>query len=99
MSLPPSSSAKFIINRSTVLKLFRQILKTGESMPNQNRRDFVRFKARQEFDRVKNISDKTQQQQEMLLGEVHLETLQIQSKHLSKLVEFEPREPFARKKA
>lgn len=68
-------------------------------MPNQNRRDFVRFKARQEFDRVKNISDKTQQQQEMLLGEVHLETLQIQSKHLSKLVEFEPREPFARKKA
>jgi hypothetical protein len=65
-------------------------------MPTQGRRDFVRYKIRAEFDRVKTIQDDSELQMEMTLAETHLETLQIQSKHLSQFHEFEPRTKFGK---
>lgn len=56
-------------------------------MPTQNRRDFVRLKARHDFDRAKAIPthDTPAIREEMILAETHLETLEIQSKHLNQV--------------
>ena len=57
-------------------------------MPTQNRRDFVRLKARHNFDRAKTMTDALAIREEMILAETHLETLEIQSKHLTQVIRY-----------
>ena len=52
--------------------------KAGQSMPTQNRRDFVRNKARLLFDDAKRLTDASERREALILGLTHLESLQVQ---------------------
>jgi len=79
---------------SQVLLLYRKIIKEALKLPTQNRRDWVRNKARYEFKTNKNVNDPEQIQFLITLGETHLESLQVQAAHLQKYLQWEPLKKF-----
>ena len=75
------------MSRSRALALYRNILRARRQLPSQNRRDFVRTKARAEFDAHKGETDTTAIEQALAYGEFMLETLGVQATHLTELHE------------
>jgi len=68
------------------LWLYRSILRAGTKMPTDNRREWVRAKARSEFRRLQHESDPEVIAFELRLGEVHLESINVQAKHLNEIM-------------
>jgi len=66
-----------------ILHLYRSILQEGKKMPTQNRRDFIKMKARKEFKAAKTEKDPCKIIENVALGETLLEAVQIQQQHLN----------------
>ncbi len=60
-------------------------MQVGASFPTENRRQWVRERARREFEAARDERDPEQLEFLYRLGETQLETLQLQSQHLSRL--------------
>jgi len=66
-----------------ILHLYRSILQEGKKMPTQNRRDFIKMKARKEFKLAKTEKDPIKIIENVALAETLLEAVQVQQQHLN----------------
>jgi len=73
------------IEKQFILHLYRSILREGKKMPTQNRRDFVKIKARKEFKAAKNETDPQKIVDDIALAETLLEVVQVQQQHLNEV--------------
>jgi len=71
------------LERQFILHLYKSILQEGKKMPTQNRRDFIKMKARKEFKAAKNENDPIKIVENVALAETLLEAVQIQQQHLN----------------
>jgi len=83
-----------MISRAHTRNLYRSIIRAALQMPTQNRRDWLRKKARAEFKKNKSETDDKKIDFMVKLAETQLENIQIQSQHLSSLFSVEPKERF-----
>jgi len=90
----PKNQILDVTHKQRVLRLYRNIIKNGLKMPTQNRRDWIRHKARVEFVENKDLDDATDIDFFVRLAETQLENIQIQAKHLSTTMEMEKNEKF-----
>jgi len=71
------------VEKQFILHLYRSILQEGKKMPTQNRRDFIKMKARKEFKLAKTEKDPIKIIENVALAETLLEAVQVQQQHLN----------------
>ncbi|GAM26722.1 hypothetical protein SAMD00019534_098970, partial [Acytostelium subglobosum LB1] len=59
-------------------------------LPTENRRQFVLHKTRTEFRESRELTDPKKIRSLVIVGNTHLDTVMIQAKHLSTILEYEP---------
>ncbi|KAN0055587.1 hypothetical protein ACTA71_008703 [Dictyostelium dimigraforme] len=79
-------------HKKKILKLFRNILRERLGLPTENRREYILIKTRQEFRKAKNETDPKKLRGLTIIGNTQLDTVIIQAKHLSSILEREPTE-------
>ena len=72
--------------RRKVLSLYKQLLRAAERMPTPNRIQFVKKKTRTEFKRNLHVTDAEEIQFGIRLADTNLDTVLIQSEHLTTLM-------------
>ncbi|KAK5584699.1 hypothetical protein RB653_006315 [Dictyostelium firmibasis] len=75
-----------------ILKLFRNLLRERLGLPTENRREYILIKTRQEFRKAKNETDPKKLRSLTIIGNTQLDTVIVQAKHLSSILEREPTE-------
>lgn len=74
------------VNPEKVLHLYRAILRSARGMPTERRIQYIKKKARDEFEEGRKVSDSAQIEFLFNYGEVQLETIRVQSKSFSDLI-------------
>lgn len=71
--------------RSRVLSLYASILRAARNMPTNNRKNYIRKKARDSFREKMNLSDIKEIEFYCQYAEISLDNVNSQAEHLSKL--------------
>ncbi|KAF0852857.1 mitochondrial Complex1_LYR family protein [Andalucia godoyi] len=66
-----------------IIGLYRSLIRAGQHMPTENRRQFIVHRTRAEFRENMHETDTEKIQFLYALGETHLETVKIQAAHLT----------------
>ncbi|KAM9998195.1 hypothetical protein ACTFIY_007858 [Dictyostelium cf. discoideum] len=77
-------------HKKKILKLFRNILRERLGLPTENRREYILIKTRQEFRKAKNETDPKKLRGLTIIGNTQLDTVIVQAKHLSSILDREP---------
>ncbi|KYQ99863.1 hypothetical protein DLAC_11564 [Tieghemostelium lacteum] len=76
-------------HKTKILKLFRSLLRERLKLPTENRRQFILFKTRNEFRQHKDVVDDKKIRSLLIIGFTQLDTVIVQSKHLSSILDRE----------
>eukprot|EP01094_Clydonella_sp_ATCC50884_P011387 TRINITY_DN21179_c0_g1_i1.p3 TRINITY_DN21179_c0_g1~~TRINITY_DN21179_c0_g1_i1.p3 ORF type:complete len:100 (+),score=41.03 TRINITY_DN21179_c0_g1_i1:408-707(+) len=68
------------------LHLYRSLQRAGRRMPSDYKRSWVLKRVRMGFEELRGEGDPTVLQQAMVVGETHLESLEVQVSHLEGIV-------------
>eukprot|EP01095_Lingulamoeba_sp_RSL-Kostka_P008828 TRINITY_DN299_c0_g1_i1.p1 TRINITY_DN299_c0_g1~~TRINITY_DN299_c0_g1_i1.p1 ORF type:complete len:177 (-),score=49.37 TRINITY_DN299_c0_g1_i1:83-613(-) len=77
-------------HRDKVLYIYKNMLKESKDMPTPERRKWLDFKIKSEFRKYKNEEDKDEISLRVRLGEVQLDTIKVQVKHLNECFNLDP---------
>ena len=80
------------VHRTTVLTLYRSLLRVGRKMPTENRQQYVRDKAREEFKEGARETDPDRIKFLLRYGETMLDSAAAQQEHLHDLFALSPDE-------
>lgn len=73
------------MSRSHALKLYRALLREAARMPTANRKRFVQFTARRDFEANRGLQDANEIELALGLAETQLDTVRVQRQHLADL--------------
>ena len=74
-----------VATRARALSLYRKLIRSAAEMPTPNRQNYIISKTRDEYRANKNITDPEQIEFLVRLADTNLDTIMVQSAHLTKL--------------
>eukprot|EP00750_Incisomonas_marina_P014955 INCI1802.2.p1 GENE.INCI1802.2~~INCI1802.2.p1 ORF type:complete len:206 (+),score=37.63 INCI1802.2:216-833(+) len=88
--LPPDYRVNMNPSALKARSLYREIIRASKAMPTINRRDFIRARARREFDLATGETDPEKIDFHLRFAETQLESIKVQAQHLTELDKMQP---------
>eukprot|EP01125_Pyxidicula_operculata_P019915 TRINITY_DN7250_c0_g1_i1.p1 TRINITY_DN7250_c0_g1~~TRINITY_DN7250_c0_g1_i1.p1 ORF type:complete len:104 (+),score=0.84 TRINITY_DN7250_c0_g1_i1:26-313(+) len=80
-------------SKTTILSLYRKILREGQRMPTPNRRKYVYNKAYKEFRVSAKLVDSVEIEERIVFAQDMYENIRAQRRHLNKILAWEEDTP------